>query len=55
LSGCEPLEVPFWVMRILVAEDDPLTLGLLTNWLRKWDYQTISVNNGDVAWESLPA
>ena len=40
-------------MRILVAEDDPLTLGLLTELVRKWDYETISVNNGDMAWESL--
>jgi len=40
-------------MRILVAEDDPLTLGLLTELVRKWDYDTISVNNGDMAWESL--
>jgi CheY-like chemotaxis protein len=52
-QDCEPLEVPFWVMRILVAEDDPLTLGLLTELVRKWDYETISVNNGDIAWESL--
>ena len=40
-------------MRILVAEDDPLTLGLLTELIRKWDYETISANNGDVAWESM--
>src|SRR5437899_961854 len=40
-------------MRILVAEDDPLTLGLLTELIRKWDYETISVNNGDIAWEKI--
>lgn len=40
-------------MRILVAEDDPLTLGLLTELVRKWDYETISVNNGDMAWERM--
>jgi len=40
-------------MRILIAEDDPLTLGLLTELVRKWDYETISVNNGDTAWETL--
>jgi phosphoserine phosphatase RsbU/P len=40
-------------MRILIAEDDPLTLGLLTELVRKWDYETISVNNGDIAWENL--
>jgi len=52
-QDCEPLEVPFWVMRILVAEDDPLTLGLLTELVRKWGYETISVNNGDMAWETM--
>jgi sigma-B regulation protein RsbU (phosphoserine phosphatase) len=40
-------------MRILIAEDDPLTLGLLTELIRKWDYDTISVNNGDTALEHL--
>jgi len=40
-------------MRILIAEDDPLTLGLLTELVRKWDYETISVNNGDAAFEKL--
>jgi DNA-binding response OmpR family regulator len=52
-QGCEPLEVPFWIMRILVAEDDPLTLGLLTELVRKWDYDTIPANNGDLAWEKM--
>jgi len=50
---CEPLESPFQDMRILIAEDDPLTLGLLTELVRKWDYETISVNNGDAAFEKL--
>jgi sigma-B regulation protein RsbU (phosphoserine phosphatase) len=40
-------------MKILIAEDDTLTLGLLTELIRKWDYETISVNNGDNAWENL--
>jgi DNA-binding response OmpR family regulator len=40
-------------MKILIAEDDPLTLGLLTELVRKWDYETISVNNGDMALEIL--
>jgi DNA-binding response OmpR family regulator len=40
-------------MRVLIAEDDPLTLGLLTELVRKWDYATISVNNGDDALEKL--
>lgn len=42
-------------MKILIAEDDTLTLGLLTELIRKWDYETISVNNGDSAFESLQA
>src|SRR5262245_21194167 len=40
-------------MKILIAEDDTLTLGLLTELIRKWDYETISVNNGDCAFDSL--
>lgn len=50
---CEPMELPCRGMRILIAEDDPLTLGLLTELVRKWDYETISVNNGDAAWETM--
>lgn len=50
---CEPLELPGRAMRILIAEDDPLTLGLLSELVRKWDYETISVNNGDTAWDTL--
>jgi len=42
-------------MKILIAEDDTLTLGLLTELIRKWDYETISVNNGDSAFENLQA
>jgi DNA-binding response OmpR family regulator len=49
--NCEPLEC--WGMKILIAEDDLLTLGLLTELIRKWDYETISVNNGDSAFENL--
>ena len=40
-------------IKILIAEDDTLTLGLLTELIRKWDYETISVNNGDSAFENL--
>lgn len=50
---CEPLELTCGAMRILIAEDDPLTLGLLTELVRKWDYDTISVDNGDSALENL--
>lgn len=49
--NCDSLEN--WGMKILIAEDDPLTLGLLTELIRKWDYETISVNNGDSAFENL--
>jgi DNA-binding response OmpR family regulator len=50
-QACEG--IPRGLMKILIAEDDPLTLGLLTELVRKWDYETISVNNGDMAWETL--
>jgi sigma-B regulation protein RsbU (phosphoserine phosphatase) len=51
--NCDLLEN--WGMKILIAEDDTLTLGLLTELIRKWDYETISVNNGDSAFENLQA
>jgi CheY-like chemotaxis protein len=51
-QDCEPLGF-CGAMKILIAEDDPLTLGLLTELVRKWDYETISVNNGDMALEIL--
>ena len=42
-------------MKVLIAEDDVVTLTAVTRLLRNWNYETISVNNGDTAWTVLQA
>jgi DNA-binding response OmpR family regulator len=40
-------------MKILVAEDDPISRRLMDTILRKWGYETVTVVNGREAWEAL--
>jgi two-component system, cell cycle response regulator len=40
-------------MRILVAEDDPVSRRLLETRLSRWGYQTTSTSNGEEAWSCL--
>ena len=40
-------------MRILIAEDDPVTRRLLEASLRKWGYDVLATVNGSEAWEAL--
>lgn len=40
-------------MKILVAEDDPVSRRILEAFLKKWGYQMASVANGAEAWELL--
>src|SRR5487761_1717594 len=40
-------------MKILIAEDDPVSRRLLEAFLRKWCYQVIAVAKGDDAWALL--
>jgi diguanylate cyclase (GGDEF)-like protein len=40
-------------MRILIAEDDPVSRRLLEAHLGKWGYQVVAVRNGDEAWGML--
>jgi|SRR5487761_887463 len=40
-------------MKILIAEDDPVSRRLLEAFLRKWGYQVIAVAKGDDAWALL--
>lgn len=42
-------------MRILIADDDPVSCRLLDGLLRKWGYQVIVARNGTEAWEMLQA
>jgi PAS domain S-box-containing protein len=38
-------------MRILIAEDEPVTRAMLTTILRRWGYDPVAVADGDRAWE----
>jgi two-component system cell cycle response regulator len=40
-------------MRILVVDDDPLTLHMVVYRLRQWGHEVISCTDGDSAWEVL--
>ena len=42
-------------MKILIAEDDPVSRRLLEATLGKWGYEVISTSNGTEAWEVLAA
>ena len=42
-------------MRILIADDDPVSCRLLDSLLQKWGYEVIAVHNGTEAWEVLQA
>jgi two-component system cell cycle response regulator len=42
-------------MRILIADDDPVSCRLLERLLHKWGYEVIPTHNGTEAWEALQA
>jgi diguanylate cyclase (GGDEF)-like protein len=42
-------------VRILVADDDPVSCTLLDRLLRKWGYEVIAAHSGTEAWEVLQA
>lgn len=42
-------------MKILVAEDDPVSRRLLEVTLRKWGYEVVTCADGQAAWEALKA
>jgi two-component system, cell cycle response regulator len=42
-------------MRILIADDDPVSCRLLDRLLQKWGYEVIAAHNGTEAWEVLQA
>ncbi|HCC53592.1 MAG TPA: two-component system response regulator [Desulfobulbaceae bacterium] len=41
--------------KILVAEDNPVVRKGLNNFLVKWGYEPVEVENGDMAWNTLEA
>jgi diguanylate cyclase (GGDEF)-like protein len=40
-------------MRVLLAEDDVVSLRLLESWVRKWGDEVLAVRDGTAAWELL--
>jgi phosphoserine phosphatase RsbU/P len=42
-------------MKILIAEDDPVSRRVLEATLSKWGYEVMSTSNGREAWEALAA
>ncbi len=40
-------------MRILIADDEPVSRRILQGLLVKWGYEVVSVEDGDAAWEKL--
>ncbi|HEV2386611.1 MAG TPA: diguanylate cyclase [Candidatus Acidoferrales bacterium] len=42
-------------MKILIADDDPVSRRLLENLLRKWDYEVVPARDGQEAWGILRA
>jgi DNA-binding response OmpR family regulator len=42
-------------LRILIAEDDPMSRLLLQTHLRKWDHDALAKSDGLAAWEALQA
>ncbi len=42
-------------LRILVADDDPVSLRVLEGSLRKWGYQVLVAKDGNEAWRALAA
>ena len=40
-------------MRVLIADDDPLTCQLLKSNLKAWDFQVVEASDGHQAWQIL--
>ena len=40
-------------MKVLIAEDDPISRFMLEASLKKWGYEVVSTTNGREAWEAL--
>ncbi len=40
-------------MKILVAEDNPVTQALIAMTLKKWGHEVVAVSDGEQAWETL--
>jgi len=41
------------LMKVLIADDQQITLTQYTGLLQKWGYEAVAVNNGNAAWDVL--
>ena len=46
-------DCPLDANKVLVAEDNPVVRKGLVNFINKWGYEPVEVDNGDVAWKKL--
>ena len=42
-------------MKLLIAEDDPVSRRLLQNYLQKWGHEVVATTNGAEAWQRFQA
>jgi phosphoserine phosphatase RsbU/P len=47
--------IPGGPVKVLVAEDEPVTRAKLNLLLKQWGYQIVNASDGDAAWEALQA
>ncbi len=40
-------------MKVLIAEDSDITRAVVEGFLKSWDYETITVSDGEQAWQAL--
>lgn len=40
-------------MKILIVEDDPVSMRVLEAFLENWGYEVVTARSGNQAWESL--
>jgi DNA-binding response OmpR family regulator len=54
-ESCKNIRCPLWgsILKILIAEDEPISNLWLKTLLIKWGYEVISTRNGSEAWEIL--
>ncbi len=50
---CSPIIRNGAIMRVLIAEDDVISLRLLDSWVRKWGNEVVAVSDGSTAWNLL--
>lgn len=52
-SAASPKSAPKRVIKVLLAEDNPVVRKGLNNFVKKWGYEPVEAENGDDAWNIL--